>query len=294
MTTAVTDFGQFAAMRKGAEQRDPEVLRQVAGQFEALFIETMMKNMRDARLAEPVFGQSDQHEMYQEMFDRQIAVEMASGRGIGLADLLVRQLGGTPEKTDAKETGKMMQSYQHESPRWDSPGSFVREIWPHAEQAAERLDVAPEGLVAQAALETGWGRHVMQRSDGESSNNLFGIKASSSWAGATAARSTLEYRDDLPRLENAQFRAYPDIAATFDDYVDVVGGQPRYDSVRGSGHDVAAFAHALQDAGYATDPAYADKISAVLNSETMQSALADLKDSDTAPITAHPVDGESI
>jgi len=105
MTAAITDFGQFSSLRAGAEKDDPAVLREVAGQFEALFIQTMFKNMRDTSLADPVFGQSDQHEMYQEMLDKQYALEMSSGRGIGLADMLVRQLGGeiTPVDAQARE-----------------------------------------------------------------------------------------------------------------------------------------------------------------------------------------------
>ena len=88
MTGAITDFNQYAGLRLAAENKDPAVLREVAGQFEALFIQTLMKNMREASLGDPVFGNSDQHEMYQEMMDQQLAVEMASGNGIGLADML--------------------------------------------------------------------------------------------------------------------------------------------------------------------------------------------------------------
>ena len=295
MTTAITDFHQFAALRKGAEQRDPAVLEQVAGQFEALFIDTLMKNMRNASLGEPIFGNSDQHEMYQEMLDKQFAQEMAGGNGIGLKEMLIRQLGGPGKSSKQMEVGKMMPAKQiDEQPVWSNPKDFVRDIWPHAKKAASKLRVAPEGLLAQAALETGWGKHVMRRPDGTPSFNLFGMKASGSWAGPTAVKPTLEFRGGVPRHEIAKFRAYPDVAATFEDYVNVVGSQPRYDSVRDHGADVAGFAEALQVSGYATDPDYAAKISAILTGDTMKGALQPLKDAVQQPITIHRTADEAV
>lgn len=295
MTAAITDFGQFAALRRAADKRDPAVLREVAGQFESLFIQTMLKNMRDTSLAEPVFGQSDQHEMYQDMLDKQYALEMAGGRGIGLADMLVRQLGGEQPLATTKEASNMSPLPRTTAgTRWQQPEEFIRDIWPHARAAASKLKVAPEGLLAQAALETGWGKHVMRRPDGSSSFNLFGIKASSSWSGPTAAKQTLEFRDGVSEQQVARFRAYPDIAATFDDYVRMIGTQPRYDKVRNHGDDTSGFAAALQASGYATDPAYADKINSVLNSATMKQALAGLKSAGEAPINNRGTQGEVI
>ena len=295
MTAAITDFQQFTALRRDANVGDPAVLEEVAGQFEALFIETLMKNMRTANLGEPLFGNSDQHEMYQEMLDKQFALEMAGGNGIGLKDLLIRQLGGGTKNVGTTETMKMTALRQSEDrPVWSQPDEFIRDIWPHAKNAAEKLKVAPEGLLAQAALETGWGKHVMRNPDGSPSYNLFGIKASSSWAGPTAVKPTLEYRGGVARHEMAKFRAYPDIGSTFDDYVNVVGSQPRYDGVRDHGDDVAAFARGLQDAGYATDPDYAEKINAILDGATMKRALSELKHGDARPIISNRASGDVI
>jgi len=295
MTTAITDFHQFAALRKGAEQRDPAVLEQVAGQFEALFIDTLMKNMRSTSLGEPIFGNSDQHEMYQEMLDKQFAQEMAGGNGIGLKEMLIRQLGGPGKSSKQMEVSKMMPANQvNEQPVWSSPKEFVRDIWPHAKKAASELRVAPEGLLAQAALETGWGKHVMRQSDGTPSFNLFGMKASGSWAGPTAVKPTLEFRGGVARHEMAKFRAYPDVAATFEDYVNVVGSQPRYDNVREHGADVAGFADALQESGYATDPDYAAKINAILAGDTLKGALQPLKDGVQQPITIHRTADDAV
>lgn len=287
MTAAVTDFSQFTQLRAAADRNDPEVLREVAGQFEALFIQTLMKNMRNAELAEPLFGDSEQHDMYQDMMDQQLSVEMASGRGIGLADMLVRQLGGTGssiEPTQESFSLAALPRTHRQDYDWSSRENFARDLWPHAERAAQKLNVAPEALVAQAALETGWGQHVMQRGDGVSSLNLFGIKAGQGWTGGSVSRPTLEYRDGVAEREVARFRAYPDMAAAFDDYVEFISSNPRYEAVHGN-DDAKGFASALQDAGYATDPSYADKIARILDSDTMKNAIRGLKDAIARPIT---------
>ena len=302
---AITDFTQYERMRLAANADDPAVLHEVAGQFEALFIQTLLKNMRDSSVGDPIFGQSDQYEMYQGMLDQQFALEMSRDRGIGIASMLVRQLGGEVAELPAPaETNQWYPAIPgHKVPRqplqsgrigtigqpeaaagWASPADFTRDVWPHAERVAKELDVAPEALLAQAALESGWGAHVMRRPDGRSSFNLFGIKAGRSWDGASVAKSTLEFKDGVAHRELARFRAYPDVAATFDDYAKFIGGKPRYASVLGSGEDVHRFAGALQEAGYATDPHYADKIERILRGDTMREALRVLKEDLQAPM----------
>ncbi|MGB5246188.1 MAG: glucosaminidase domain-containing protein [Woeseia sp.] len=291
MTSAVTDFGQFASLRASADRQDPAVLREVASQFEALFVQSMLKNMRGAELAEPMFG-SDQMDMYQDMFDQQLSLEMASGKGLGLADMLVRQLGGegaalpTPQQSYAVPAPQTMRGAVANIPTWTDPDQFVSDVWPHAKRAAARLDVAPEALVAQAALETGWGAHVMRDRRGASTFNLFGIKADSNWQGDKVAKSTLEFEDGVASRRVEKFRSYPDVAAVFDDYATLISGKARYADVSGKGADTGGFAAALQEAGYATDPRYAEKIERVLNGETMRQALGKLKNSPAQPITA--------
>ena len=294
VSSAVTDFSQFTRMRQQADANDPEVLRQVAGQFEALFVESLLKNMRSTSLGDPVFGKSDQHEMYLGMLDKQLSVEMSKGRGIGIADILVRQFGGdgadlrqpatvdrgdtsVPAYTGTAHRARAAVSPPDAADTWDSPADFVRDLWPHAERVARKLDVAPEALLAQAALETGWGEHVIRGPDGRNSFNLFGIKAGNEWQGASVTRQTLEYKDGVAYRERAKFRAYPDVGASFEDYAAFVGERPRYASVPGSGRDGRQFADALQAAGYATDPHYADKIDRVMNSNTLRDALRVLK-----------------
>lgn len=292
MTAAITDFTQFAGMRSAAEQNDPAALREVAGQFEALFLQTLLKNMREASLGDPLFGDSDQHKMFQGMMDQQLSLEMASGKGIGLAEMLVRQLGGdslpkpggSAEINLARSSRMVRPAAVAEQPDWSNAEKFARDVWPHAERVAARLNVAPEAVMAQAALETGWGAHVMQRKDGSSSFNLFGIKSSGSWAGASVSRSTLEFESGVPQREIAKFRAYKDVAANFDDYAQLLTTNPRYESVSGHGDDIAGFATALQASGYATDPAYAEKIKSVAQSETMKKVILTLKTINARPI----------
>lgn len=283
MTAAITDFNQYTGMRAAAERNDPAVLRDVASQFEALFVQQMLKSMRDASLGDPLLGNSDQLDMYQEMMDQQLAVEMSSGKGIGLADMLVRQLGGDA----AAKIGPPDRDFPirvQEVNNWPDPESFAREVWPHAQRAGRQIGVAPEAILAQAALETGWGKHVMSDTRGGNSFNLFGIKAGSSWHGDTAMRRTIEFEDGVPQYQHASFRAYGDIASTMDDYTSLLANNPRYESVVGRGNDTDGFADALQQSGYATDPAYARKLKNVIESPTMQRVLSGLKKPASTPI----------
>lgn len=152
---------------------------------------------------------------------------------------------------------------------------FVAEIWPLAKQAAQQLGVDPKTLVAQAALETGWGRRQIRTGDGASANNLFGIKATG-WSGERARNLTTEYVGGEPRRESAQFRVYGSMAESFADYVRLLSGNPRYAEALRAGGDGRRFAQALQKAGYATDPHYADKLIAIAEGPTLKRALAGL------------------
>jgi flagellar protein FlgJ len=155
-----------------------------------------------------------------------------------------------------------------------SPEAFVQSIWPHAQKTAAELGVPAKALVAQAALETGWGRRLVQRG-GETSHNLFGIKAGSRWDGARMSANTHEFSNGVRHTERADFRAYGSAAESFADYARLLGN-PRYAGARGTGEDTQRFASALQRAGYATDPSYAAKISAIANGATLNRALAAL------------------
>jgi flagellar protein FlgJ len=170
------DFRQFAALRRGAEANDPATLRSRGEQFESLFTKMMLESMRSASFGDPMFG-SDQGDMYQGMADDQLAVQLSQGKGLGLADMLIRQLSNGVSSTTAVSpapgatTEDVASTEQREK--------FISGLMPHAEAAARALGVDPGNLIAQAALETGWGR-----SQPGDSHNLFGIKAGGSWGGA--------------------------------------------------------------------------------------------------------------
>ncbi|MDZ4349160.1 MAG: flagellar assembly peptidoglycan hydrolase FlgJ [Xanthomonadaceae bacterium] len=155
-----------------------------------------------------------------------------------------------------------------------SPEQFVASIWPHAQRAASELGVPARTLVAQAALETGWGRSLPRGDDGQAGHNLFGIKAGSRWAGRIASHGTQEFEQGQFRQVRADFRAYASPADSFRDYVALLKSSPRYADALNSGGDGRRFAQSLQSAGYATDPRYAEKLDAIANGPTMNRALA--------------------
>lgn len=158
--------------------------------------------------------------------------------------------------------------------RWHKPDNFIADVWPAARAAAQQLGVSPELLVAQSALETGWGRHTMKFDDGRSSYNLFGIKAGGDWQGAALNRQSLEYRDGFLQNQVSRFRAYGSPADSLADYVDFIQTNPRYQQALSSAGNDQAYIHAIQDAGYATDPQYADKVIGILRGELLQQTLA--------------------
>ncbi len=164
--------------------------------------------------------------------------------------------------------------------------AFVNEVLPLARQAADRLGVAPEVLTAQAALETGWGRSPIRRGDGSSSHNFFGIKAGSGWSGEVTVATTTEVEAGQAVSREASFRAYASPAQSFQDLASLIGGSPRYQAALGTGADARAYGQALQRGGYATDPAYADKLAAVAARVTTPSAPHPAARAATGPATA--------
>jgi flagellar protein FlgJ len=271
--------GQLTELRTrlSASGAEPRSLSAAAKEFESLFVQMMLKQMRETGFGGGLFD-SSRMDLANQMFDREIAREIGRGEGLGLADLLVRQLqpqaatsnpvrdrtdagpragdaAGTEAPPDAAEAQAAARG-----PAFAGRDDFLQTLRPLASDAARRLDVPAEAITAQAALETGWGRHVMRAPNGEPAWNLFGIKAGSDWEGAVVSASTLEVREGVAVREVARFRAYDSPADAMDDYVRLLSERSRYADVLGTGGDASAFAAALQAAGYATDPEYAAKI----------------------------------
>jgi flagellar protein FlgJ len=283
-TPVYTDLASLTALKRGAANNDPATIRKVAQQFESMFTRMMLKSMRDAVGPDPMFG-SDQEQMYQSMADDQLSIQLSKGRGLGLADMLIRQFqkmgvkgadaaGAVGAETSGANAGKSAAGAYTAVQRASATvaaapaseavkASFVRDMWPDAEKAGRQLGVDPRGIVAQAALETNWGRNLPQDPAGRSSNNLFGIKGSADWTGATVTAGTQEYLGGADTNTTSQFRAYATPGQSFQDYVALLRGNPRYSAALNTGGDVQAFAAGLQRGGYATDPDYARKINAV-------------------------------
>ena len=268
--TSALDFKQFAAMRR-ADANDPKALREVARQFESIFTKMMLDSMRSASFGDPMFG-SDQADMYQDMMDDQMAVQLSSGRGIGLADMLIRQLGQGGQgahaavgSATASNSTQGAGSSRSERVAIDDEQRrrFVEQMLPHARSAALELGVDERSVIAQAALETAWGTRLPADSQGVS-HNYFGIKAGGAWKGASVTADTTEYTAGTADTERAKFRAYGSVAENVADYVHVLRN-PRYAAALGTGSDVGAFANALQRGGYATDPDYASKLLSVVS-----------------------------
>jgi len=268
-----TDIQSLATLKTQARQQDPAALRETARQFETLFTKMMLQSMRDARLGEDIFG-SSAGQMYESMFDDQIALEMSQGKGIGIADMLIEQLrragtftapteSATQAQTTVSASGAASAANAIANGEVGTRRAFLEAIQPAAERAAAALGVSPRALMAQAALETGWGQSIPRNADGSSSFNLFGIKAMGRWQGPSTTQLTTEYVNGEPQRQLDAFRAYGSIDASFSDHSRLLQTSNRYAAARGTGDDIAAYAQALQRGGYATDPEYANKLTAV-------------------------------
>lgn len=318
-----TDVQGLAGLRRQAQQKSPNAIRDAAKQFEAVFIQMMLKSMRAASLTDGGIMDNDQSRLYLDLFDQQVALTLAQQGKLGVAEMIARQLGdsdavpprptsptmlGDPlatlrqvEKirahvampTTAAATTPSVTERNARNPypvsdapfEPSSPAAFVRRMWPHAQDAARQLGVAPEVLIAQAAHETAWGKSMPRFADGRDSYNLFGIKADRSWQGERVVNSTLEFVNGSAVRQRDGFRAYGSYAESFNDYARFIQVNPRYGEALNVVSDGAAYLRALQRAGYATDPAYARKIQALMNGPAFDNALGTLKSALVEPIT---------
>lgn len=336
-SSVYTDINSLAKLKLGAREQSPTALKEVAKQFESVFLNMVMKSMRQAKLADSVLD-SKQSEFFQDMYDQQMALELSGKPGVGLADMIVKQLSPKPkpdedEKMQAvdylnralggrsnatavhpanaaenpakprdpmDESGlnrlqtilaRMERSQQNLNRNWQALESswqpqaaghqlsvnkqmFMNQLLPHAQQAADKLGVDANILLAQAALETGWGQSVIKNEQGKSSFNLFNIKADKSWGGQQTRVSTLEFANGVARKEMAGFRSYDSYKASFDDYVDFIQSNPRYSEALKKADNAAQYVRELQKAGYATDPRYAEKIMNIYHGQVSAHSVA--------------------
>ncbi len=261
--TIYNDMSGFSDMRRLARDDPDAALRQVAEQFEAIFMKMMLKSMRDASMGNPLFD-SDQSKMYQEMFDNQLSLSLSKDSSNGLADILVKQLSGTISNENQKEIVFKPLDTEKSNTKQER---FINTVLPYAEKAAKKLGTSSDVLIAQAALETGWGQGVQRHPDGRSGFNLFNIKANNNWQGPVVSKITVEYKNGIAQREHANFRAYTSMDESFNDYVNYLKSNPRYENALKKSHDPLAYINELANSGYATDPKYASKVLTIMNND---------------------------
>jgi len=331
------DTTGLTALKRQAKD-DPRVaLKSASQQFEAVFMQMVLKSMRDASPKDGLFD-SEQTRLYQSMLDQQLAQNLSSKGATGLSALIEKQLsrGLTPASALAPDSTTKLQpntaaantnasglnegegaalpshlkmalektlnkplsiprDLQNSATAASAPTAlsaegvdqvnkvaalsvpapareFVNRLWPNAAEASRTTGIPAHFMIAQAALETGWGKSELRHADGKPTYNLFGIKAGRSWNGAVAESTTTEFVNGVAQKSVEKFRAYGSYAEAFRDYAAMLASNPRYAAVLNQ-QDPSAFAKGLQQAGYATDPMYADKLTRIIGGATLRAGL---------------------
>ena len=265
------DTQSLDSLRIQAGKNPNAALPQVARQFESVLMGMMLQSMRDATPQDGPLD-SEQTKTYLSMFDQQLS-QLLSKKGMGLAEVMVKQLDRTLPKAPLQTAAKVQASpapaaqapvHQAPAPQASSTGhrkSFISKLLPYAREAADATGIPAKFMLGQAALETGWGRHEIRRANGQSSHNLFGIKADKHWKGPVVTALTTEYVNGAAKKVYQNFRAYSSYAESFRDYASLL--KSRYSSAAASATDAAGFAKGMKS--YATDPKYSDKLMHVFN-----------------------------
>ena len=289
-----------------------EAAKQFESIFMGMMLKSM-RDANAAIVDEPMFDSASMG-TYKEMYDEQLTLHLTgTGSGLGLTDILVQQLSGiptpsskstaseatsfnptrvnralssiTPLAIDDKDRQKIEKNTNVSKSAvadtdtergidFSSPNAFVHSLWPYAEKAAKALNLDPKILIAQAALETGWGRYVMRPEQGTSSKNLFGIKTSKDWQGSTTNINSVELVSGTLQKQSSEFRTYDSYDESFSDYADFISNKSRYQKAVSVAEKPENYVNELQTAGYATDPDYAKKINDIFNSKTLNNAVA--------------------
>ncbi|CEO39993.1 flagellar assembly peptidoglycan hydrolase FlgJ [Photobacterium kishitanii] len=311
----IHDLSNLDRLRAGISEDKQGSLREAATQFESIFTQMLFKSMREANSAfESDLMSSNNSKFYQQMHDEQISSQLSTTGSLGLADMIVKQLGGEPQdlsqhqpttdlypqqpsqpfsirainadpvalptimksqssaplsapplldKVAPVAAAETLPTKQLQPTSFASAEAFVSHMKPYAQQAARALGTDPALLIAQAALETGWGKKVISNTLG-SSNNLFNIKADPRWQGQKVATKTLEFHDGIAVQEQAAFRSYDSYQHSFDDFVNFLQHNPRYSKALTHSNQPQQFIREIHQAGYATDPNYSNKVLAVM------------------------------
>lgn len=300
------DFASLKQLKSDADDKNVESLKVIASQLESVFLQLVMKNMQDANesFKSDIFSR-DNEDFYQDMLNHQMSLSLSKAGGIGLADMIVKQLQTTNQSTPKQATLRPLVMEQvirknqplpqtqvtnvvekavinqapavpeiateakvETKPETESKSefeAFIKTMLPFAKQVASMIGIDPKLLIAQSALETGWGKHVIQVKENVSANNLFGIKAFSVHDKQVTAETT-EYVNHQPVKEVAAFKSYASLLDSFVDYVKLLQTK-RYEKALANVDDPKTFLTELQNAGYATDPQYANKVLAIYENQ---------------------------
>ncbi|CAI2416539.1 Peptidoglycan hydrolase flgJ [Serratia liquefaciens] len=304
MSGAAYDAQALNGLKRDAASDPQGNLKQVAQQVEGMFVQMMLKSMRAALPQDGILS-SDQSRLYTSMYDQQIAQQM-SQKGLGLADMMVKQMsnanavpsetaGTSPMALDDEvlrtlPNQALEQTLRRAVPRAPSAaplslnnGNFVARLSTSARVVSQQSGIPHQLIVAQAALESGWGQREIPAADGSPSYNLFGIKAGGSWDGPVTEITTTEFEQGAAKKIKAKFRVYGSYVEAMADYVKLLTNNPRYAGVANARSPEQA-AQALQQAGYATDPQYASKLVSVIQQmknageQVVKAYTHDLKD----------------
>lgn len=307
-----TDLQSLERLRYQSKKDSNSVKKEVAQQFEAMLMQIVMRSMRDANkaLSSDLFGNSDQMDFYQDMFDKQLSL-LTSDSGTGFAQIVEKNIdqqyasqNNKPDTTIKKPTPQelkhnkplfqldrqsettaktVISTYEKLPPAppkktvFSSQEEFVKTLWSAAKSAAKSIGADPKVLLAQAALETNWGKKIIPQDKNRSSFNLFNIKADHSWEKQTVAMNTLEQKDGVLSKAKSVFRSYDSFVESFKDYAQFLKQNGRYSEALKKAADPHQFIQALQSAGYATDANYADKILKIFSSQTFKSLVNKLE-----------------
>lgn len=300
------DANSLNKLKNSAKENSPESIKEVAKQFEAVFINMVMKSMRAATPQDSPFD-NEQSRTFTAMLDQQLSNNLAT-KGVGLAEVLTRQLTKVSHgPTDAMEqavsddsgatntdtmgvnalmptllkgsgysqvpaimpaTTPTINKLEKPSDLNGKAAEFHQRLSQHAMTASRATGMPANYMLGQAALETGWGRREIKSNDGTNSHNLFGIKATGGWKGKVVETTTTEYIDGVKQKRVEKFRAYDSYADSFKDFANLIQNNPRYQSVMANVNSISGYAKALQNSGYATDPNYASKLASVIHKVT--------------------------
>ena len=284
---AAFDAHSLDKLKLAARNDSPQALKAVAKQMEGLFVQMMLKSMRQASFKDGLFN-TQQSEMFTSLYDQQISQNIADKGKMGFADLMVKQLSGKSDAVAETTTAtrevplnisparfigvplrrqtEVPQQAQANNERAALPevpaipgGGFISRMMAPAMAVARLSGIPHQLIIAQAALESGWGKREILTEEGKPSHNLFGVKATAEWHGETTEITTTEYENGVAQKIKDKFKVYSSYAEALEDYTSLISRNPRYKNVvKSETPEIAA--KALQSAGYATDPAYAKKL----------------------------------